>query len=339
MSNDTIDHVDLAPTEDALASTGIWAMSSRWLGSWRTWGIAIPFLILFTALSITSPPFLHTTNLINILDQQSATLCIAAAGTLVLVAGGIDLSVGATYGLATVVAGQIAAHHSPVLAIVAGIGVGLVVGLINGLIVTVFKINALITTLAMSFVIGGLALKVSAGNLIVLSPTSGFFQFANAQFLTVPSAVWMTVGFIIVLGLLLTRTTFGRYIVASGGNAEAARLAGVRVNLIRVVAFTLSGGAAGLGGVIDISRLLSAQAASGGSALAFTVLAGIVVGGTSIAGGEGSVWRTAIGVLFIALIGNGIDLHNIDPLYQQIVFGLILLIAVGLDSWARQRRR
>jgi ribose transport system permease protein len=338
MTNQTAEHIDLSPDSPATPSlmrTG----ATRMLGSWRTAGIIVPFAILFIILSIASGPFLHTTNLINILDQQAATLCIAAAGTLVLVAGGIDLSVGATYGLATVVAGEIAAHHSPVLAIAAGIGVGLLVGLINGLIVTVFKINALITTLAMSFVIGGLALKVSAGNLIVLSPTSGFFKFANAQFLTVPSAVWMTLLFIVVLGLLLTRTTFGRYMVASGGNAEAARLAGVRVNYTRVIAFTLSGGAAGLGGVIDISRLLSAQAASGGSALSFTVLAGIVVGGTSIAGGEGSVWRTAIGVLFIALIGNGIDLLGVDPLYQQIVLGLILLIAVGLDAWARQRRR
>ena len=338
MTNQTAEQIDVSEDSPG-ASSPLRNVATRMLGSWRTAGIIIPFAVLFIVLSIASGPFLHTTNLINILDQQAATLCIAAAGTLVLVAGGIDLSVGATYGLATVVAGEIAAHHSPVLAIAAGIGVGLLVGLINGLIVTVFKINALITTLAMSFVIGGLALKVSAGNLIVLSPTSGFFKFANAQFLTIPSAVWMTLLFIVVLGLLLTRTTFGRYMVASGGNAEAARLAGVRVNYTRVVAFTLSGGAAGLGGVIDISRLLSAQAASGGSALSFTVLAGIVVGGTSIAGGEGSVWRTAIGVLFIALIGNGIDLLGVDPLYQQIVLGLILLIAVGLDAWARQRRR
>src|SRR5664280_575994 len=338
MTNQAPDLID-AIESDASASSALRTGATRLLGSWRTAGIAIPFLLLFIILSIWSGPFLHTTNLINILDQQAATLCIAAAGTLVLVAGGIDLSVGATYGLATVVAGEIAAHHSPILAIGAAILVGLFVGLVNGLIVTVFKINALITTLAMSFVIGGLALKVSAGNLIVLSPSGGFFKFANAQFLTVPSAVWMTLLFIVVLGLLLTRTTFGRYMVASGGNAEAARLAGVRVNMTRVIAFTLSGGAAGLGGVIDISRLLSAQAASGGSALSFTVLAGIVVGGTSIAGGEGSVWRTGIGVLFIALIGNGIDLLGVDPLYQQIVLGVILLIAVGLDSWARQRRR
>jgi ribose transport system permease protein len=337
MTNQTPEQIDVLEDGDG-ASLGMRSGASRLMRSWRTAGIAIPFLILFIALSISSQPFLHTTNLINILDQQAATLCIAAAGTLVLVAGGIDLSVGATYGLATVVAGEIAAHHSPVLAIVAAIATGLLVGLVNGLIVTVFKINALICTLAMSFVIGGLALKVSGGNLIVLSANSGFYKFANAQFLTVPSAVWMTLVFVVVLGLLLSRTTFGRYLVASGGNSEAARLAGVRVNRIRVITFTLSGGAAALGGVIDISRLLSAQAASGGSALAFTVLAGIVVGGTSIAGGEGSVWRTGIGVLFIALIGNGSNLLGINPLYQQIVLGIILLIAVGLDSWARQRR-
>ncbi len=321
------------------ASTNLRGGAMRLLRNWRLAGIFIPFLILFVILSITSPPFLHTANLINILDQQASTLCIAAAGTLVLVSGGIDLSVGATYGLATVVAGEVAAHHSPILAIAAAVFTGLVVGLINGLIVTVFKINPLITTLAMSFVIGGVALKVTSGNLIVLSQNSGFYRFANAEFLTVPSAAWMTLVFVVVLGLLLSKTTFGRYTIASGGNAEAARLAGVRVNMIRVVAFTISGAAAGLGGTIDISRLLSAQAASGGSALSFTVLAGIVVGGTSIAGGEGSVWRTAIGVLFIALIGNGFNLLGVDPLYQQIVLGLILLLAVGLDSWVRQRRR
>ena len=123
---------------------------------------------------------------------------------------------------------------------------------------------------------------------------------------------------------------------ASGGNAEAARLAGVRVNAIRILAFTISGGAAGLAGVIDTSRVLSAQAANGDTALAFTVLAGIVVGGTSILGGEGAVWRTVVGVLFIALIGNGYILLGLDPLYEQITMGAILLAAVGLDSLARR---
>lgn len=337
MNSTVLNHETL--DEDVNPTIGFKSGAGRLLHSWRLAGIFIPFLILFVVLSIASHPFLHTSNLINILDQQSATLAIAAAGTLVLVAGGIDLSVGATYGLATVISGELAVHHSPLLAIGLAILAGLGVGLVNGLIVAVFKINPLIATLAMSFVIGGIALKVSGGNLVVLSQNSGFYKFANAQFLTIPSAVWMTIIFVVILSVLLARTTFGRYVVASGGNVEAARLAGVRVNLVRIVTFVLSGGAAALGGVIDTSRLLSAQAASGGSALAFTVLAGIVVGGTSIAGGEGAVPRTAIGVLFIALIGNGFNLLGVDPLYQQIVLGLILLLAVGLDVWARKRRR
>ncbi|HEY5305013.1 MAG TPA: ABC transporter permease [Acidimicrobiales bacterium] len=329
----------LLEVDDGRHPHGYLSSVTRHLTSWRTAGIFIPFLTLFVVLSIASQPFLHTTNLLNILDQQASTLVIAAAGTLVLVSGGIDLSVGATYGLASVIAGQMAETHSPWVAIGVGLIVGLGIGLINGLIVAIFKINALVTTLAMSFVISGVATKVTSGNLIVLTSRAGFARFSNSTFLGVQSAVWWMVIVVVILALLLSRTTYGRYIVASGGNAEAARLAGVRVNMVRIGAYVLSGGAAGLAGIIDTSRVLSAEASAGGSALAFTVLAGIVVGGTSISGGEGSVWRTTIGVLFIALIGNGFDLLGIDPLYQQIVLGVILLIAVGLDVWARQRGR
>jgi len=153
----------------------------RLLGSWRLAGIAIPFLVLFITLSVWSGPFLSKTNLINILDQQSAILAIAAAGTLVLVAGGLDLSVGAIYGLATVVSGEVAEHHSAWIAIAAALLVGLGVGLVNGMIVAFLKINPLIATLAMSFVISGVALRVSSGNLIVLSQNSAFYKFANAE--------------------------------------------------------------------------------------------------------------------------------------------------------------
>ena len=278
MSKTTTDSSEVATPPDPPSAPSLVARAH--LGqSWRTAGILIPFLILFVVLSISSSAFLHTTNLINILDQQASTLCIAAAGTLVLVAGGIDLSVGSTYAFAGVTAGMVGQHHSLVLAIGAALAVGLVVGLANGVIVSVFKISPLITTLAMSYVIQGIALKVSSGNLILTGTVPGF-------------------------------TTF-----------------------------VLSGLAASLGGIIDASRLGSVIASSGGAALSFTVLAGIVVGGTSIAGGEGSGWRTAIGVLFIALIGNGFDLLGVDPNWQQIVLGLILLVAVGLDMWARRVRR
>jgi ribose transport system permease protein len=304
----------------------------------REAGILLPFAALFVVLSLSSSTFATSTNLLNILDQQTATLIIAAAGTLVLVAGGIDLSVGAVYALAGVTAAQLAQHTAPGVAIVAGVLLGLVVGAANGTVVTVFRINALIATLAMSFVIAGIASLITKGNLIVLLDHPGFGDLARTEFLGVRTSIWIMSVAVVVTGLVLARTTSGRYMYAAGGNADAARLAGVRVNLIRVVAFTLSGGAAGLAGVLDASRVLSAQA-GGGEALAFTVLAGIVVGGTSILGGEGAVWRTVVGVLFIALVGNGYDLLGLDPLYEQITLGVIILLAVGVDAWSRQRPR
>ncbi len=325
--------LDQPASRNALAMVRV----PQFLRSWRTTGILIPFVVLFAFLCLKSAPFHSTHNLINILNQQASTLCIAAACTLVLVAGGIDLSVGATYGLASVVGGELAMHHSAGIAMAAALGVGLLVGVINGLIVTVVKISPLITTLAMSFVVSGVALKVTQGNLISLPPSGAFYLLANMHFLKVPSGVWLTGALVVILALLLSRTTIGRYLVAAGGNAEAARLAGVRVNSIKLMTYVLSGFAAGIGGCIDLSRLSSAEASSGGNTLAFTVLAAVVVGGTSIAGGEGSVWRSTIGVLFVALIGNGFILLSINPLYQQIVLGGILLLAVGLDSWFRYR--
>jgi ribose transport system permease protein len=304
----------------------------------RNVGILLPFLALFLTLSLASEPFATRVNLLNILDQQSATLIIAAAGTLVLVAGGIDLSVGATYSFAGVTAGHFALSLNPALAIALGIGAGVLVGIVNGVVTTVLRINSLITTLAMSFVVSGCASLVTKGNLIVLFDKVGFGKLAQTEWFTVKTSIWLMVGGVIVIGVLLARTTAGRYMYAAGGNAEAARLAGVRVDAIRILTFVISGGAAGLAGVIDASRVLSAQASTADTALAFTVLAGIVVGGTSILGGEGAVWRTVVGVLFIALIGNGYVLLGLDPLYERITMGTLLIAAVGLDVWATRRR-
>ena len=296
----------------------------------------IPFVALFITLTISSGSFATKTNLLNILDQQAAVLIIAAAGTLVLVAGGIDLSVGAVYALAGVTSAELAQHMAPGPAILLGVLVGFAVGLVNGVVATYLRINALIATLAMSFVISGLASLITHGNLVVLFQHPGFGNLARTQFLTVKTSIWIMIGTVLVLAFYLARTAVGRYMYAAGGNAEAARLAGVRVNRVRVLAFMLSGGAAALAGVIDASRVLSAQSGSG-ETLTFTVLAGIVVGGTSILGGEGAVWRTVVGVLFIALIGNGYDLLGLNSLYEQITLGVIMLLAVGIDAWARGR--
>jgi len=314
------------------------APSAELLGRARGGGIIYPFIVLFVILAIwKGHTFYGQTNLLEILDQQSATLIIAAAGTMVLVAGGIDLSVGATYALAQVIATKMALTGNPVLAIIVGVLVGVGVGAVNGVIATFFRINSLIATLAMSFVIGGLAALVTNGNLIIAYSAVGFGNFAKTQFLDVSTAAWTMIGVVIILGVVLWRTIGGRYMYAAGSNAEAARLAGVRVQWIKLITFAISGGAAALGGILDASRVLSASSANGGTALTFTVLAGIVVGGTSILGGEGAIWRTVVGTLFIALIGNGFTLLAWNPLYEQITLGVILLLAVGGDAWSRLR--
>ncbi len=311
---------------------------AEFLGRAREGGIIYPFILLFIVLAVwKGSTFYGKTNLLEILDQQSSTLIIAAAGTMVLIAGGIDLSVGATYALCQVIATKMAETGNPVLAIIVGVVVGVGVGAVNGVIATFFRINSLIATLAMSFVITGVASLVTNGNLIIAYSALGFGNFARTEFLDVTTAAWTMIGVVIILGFLLARTIVGRYMYASGSNAEAARLAGVRVQWVKLVTFAISGGAAGLGGIIDASRVLSASSANGGPSLTFLVLAGIVVGGTSILGGEGAVWRTVVGTLFIAIIYNGFTLLAWNPLYEPITVGLILILAVGGDAWSRLR--
>jgi ribose transport system permease protein len=325
----------MSPTEQAAVPTEVAPITTRVGQAIGRGGILIPFVILLVLLAVISPAFLRVQNFTNILDQQAGIIIVACAGTLVLIAGGIDLSIGAIYGLAGATALIVASAVSTPVGIVAGIVVGLVVGLVNGLIVTRFRINALIGTLAMSFVVSGIAAIVTKGNLVVAFDHPDFQGFAATDLGPLSSAAVMMVVIAVGATILLSRTAYGRYVYASGGNAQAARLGGVRVNLILVSTFALSGAAAALAGVIDSSRVLSAQA-TGGQFLTFTVLTGIIVGGTSIMGGEGSMQRTVIGCLFVALVANGFNLLGIDPFYQQVTLGIILLLAVGVDAWSRR---
>jgi ribose transport system permease protein len=301
----------------------------------------LPFLTLFLVLALTSSSFATHDNLLNLLDQQSSVLIVAAAGTLVFIAGGLDLSVGAVYALAAVVAGKLVQHDPVVIALLAGLGVGLLVGLVNGFIAAVLEVNSLIATLATSFVVTGVAALVTAGNAVTMYDRPAYGDLAQTQILSVASSTWAALLVVVILGFVLWRTVLGRYVYAVGGNPSAARVAGVRVTAVRVTTFALSGAAAALGGVIDSSRVLSANSSNGGDALTFTVIAGIVVGGTSIRGGEGAVWRSFVGILFLALISNGYNLLGLNPLYQQITLGALILLAVGGEPAARAvaRRR
>ncbi|CAN5142379.1 ABC transporter permease [soil metagenome] len=339
MSNDT----SLQPQVPGIASRNLVQRIP-----WRSVAIVVPFLAVFIALSIGSPAFLSFQNVGNVLDRQAGILIVAAASTLVIIAGGIDLSIGATYMFTAVICGTIIVKVGGVagagLGIAAGVLAGLLVGIANGLITTYLKINPLIATLAMSFIILGTTKLVSqfgkqgVGQIRVDLPE--FRWLATTKPLGISLPTWIAFVILVILGVVLWRTTFGRYIYAAGGNAEAARLAGIRVTLVRISTFALAGLAAGIAGVIDLARTPSVPENDAiSTTLTFTVLAGIVVGGTSILGGEGAIWRTVLGILFIAMLYNGFTLLRVDPLFQGIALGTIILVAVGFDAWSKFRRR
>lgn len=303
----------------------------------RNYGIVWAALLLFVLLAVTTPAFLTVDNLRNIMDQQAVTLIVAVFATIVLISGGFDVSLSAVYILAPLVAlRMMETTDSGWVLMLVGTAVGVLCGLLNGVVVSKGRINAFIATLATSLILFGLAYLVSGGSILRITNVD-MRAIATTKILGITSATWIAVICVLVAMILLERTRFGRYVFAVGGNREAARLAGVPVDRVVIWAFTLAGLSAGLAGSLNAARTLTAQA-SDDFGLVFTVIAAVVVGGTSIAGGSGAIWRTVVGVFFIALLGNGFNLNGIDPIVQRIVQGLVILAAVGADAWSRSQR-
>lgn len=300
----------------------------------RDYGIVVSFIALFVTLSIASPVFFTRVNLLNVVDQSAAVGLIACGGTLVIIAGGFDLSVGGIYAISGVVAAELVPHVGAWPAIALGALAGAGFGLVNGLLTTVGRINPIITTLATALMIRGLAVAITGGFLVRVDDPAyailGTNQLGGVRYTT-----YLFVGFAIAAAVLLSRTTLGRAIYASGGNAEAARLSGIRVGVVRASTFVVSGLSAGLAGVMISSRVSTGQADTG-VGIELTAIAAVVIGGTSILGGEGAIWRSVLGVLLLTLIGNGFNLLNVNPTYQQIFQGAIILSAVAIDAWSRR---
>jgi len=295
-------------------------------------------LALFVVLAVTTPNFLSAANMRNILDQQSLVLIAACALTVTMISGGFDISQGAVYVAAPLVALSVEnATGSIGLALLAGLGFGLLAGALNAGVVTIGKINSFIATLATSFVIFGVGFIVSDRSMMRPDDRDAFGALARSDVGFITSATAVAIVVIVISWFLLSQTRFGRYIYAVGGNADAARLAGVRVRWVIASAFVLSGVAAALAGVLRGSRTMSATPSDDFS-FSFDVIAAVVVGGTSIAGGEGSIWRTVLGAFFIAFMINGFNLNQVDPIFQRIIQGSVILLAVALDSWSRSRR-
>lgn len=291
-------------------------------------------LVVFIFLSVTTDNFFSVENLRNILDQQAFILIIAAFATIVIISGGFDVSLGATYILAPIVGMKVEnATGNLFWMLISGATVGVACGLINGLIVAYARINSFIATLATSFIIFGVAYLVSNGSIQTLA-NMNLRKFVTTRVFGMTSATIYGILFIIIASVLMERMKFGRYVFAVGGSLEAARLAGVRVAKIQIACFTLGGLASGLAGTLNCLRTTSAQASDDFSVI-FTVIAAIVVGGTSIAGGSGAIWRSFVGVFFIAILVNGFNLNGIDPIYQRIIQGVVILLAVGADVFSR----
>jgi ribose transport system permease protein len=306
------------------------------VGAVRDYAILVSLAGLFIALAVASGPFLTTQNLLNILDQWSPVCFMALGGTLVIIAGGFDLSIGAIFAMAGIVAVLVTNATNAPLGLIAAVLAGAGLGLCNGLLVTVLRMNVFVATIGSSIVLSGVALVMTGGG-VVSSSNTGFEVFGTSQPLGVQLSIWVMLGAIAIAVLVLNRMTLGRYIRAVGGNIEAARLSGVRTELVRASTFIASGLGGGIAGAVVASRSISANANSF-SGTEYDVWTALLLGGNSMYGGEGAIWRTLVGVAFLALIGNGFDLLNVNPLYQQIVTGGILLAAVALDMLIRGRR-
>lgn len=292
-------------------------------------------IVLFVVLCFASSAFLSKDNLLNILQANSDIGIAACAGTLVIVAGGIDLSVGAVYALAGVISAKLAISTGVELGILAGIGAGIAVGLLNGLVVTLGRVNPLVATLAGAIIVGGAA-EVVAGQELLTPEAASFVDLGRNSLLGVKYSIWIFALAAVVFAILLSRARLGREVKVVGANPEAARLSGIAIDRVRCVTYVLSGLAAAVAGVVVVSQSGQAQSNIGGIPFVLSVIAAIAVGGTSLRGGEGAIWRTLVGVLFLGLVTNGLGLLNVDPLYDQLFTGLLILAAVSGEYVARR---
>jgi len=305
----------------------------------RDFGILAALVAVVVALSLSTDTFLTQGNLVNLLDQVAVVGLLATGATVCIISGVFDLTASATLALSAIIGVLVVQQTNVFVGFVAAVVAGALLGLITGTIVVRSGVNSFIATLATSIIYRGLAVVVT-GAAIVYPLTDQAEQFGMLTWPSVFGLTSATLVFVVVVGLiavLIAATTFGRRIYAVGGNAEAARLSGIRVGSVHVSAYMISGVCSALAGLILASRAGSAQS-SMATGFELTAIAAAVIGGTSILGGQGAVWRGVVGALLLTLIGNGFNLLGWDTTYQQVVTGALILLAVGVDQWLRRRR-
>jgi ribose transport system permease protein len=299
--------------------------------------MVVVMLLIVAFFAYRSARFATPDNLTNILIAAAPFALIALGQTLVILTGGIDLSVGSVMAASAMAAAWTAKNSgdSPLLPLVAAVVTGLLAGSINGLIVSKFEVPPFITTLGMLTLASGIAYVIGNGAPINGLPAS-FGTFANTQILGLTLPVILMILAILVLAFVMKRTNYGLRVYAIGGNRLAAEIAGVRSRNILFSVYAISGVLAGLSGLMLASRVITG-APNLGQGYELDAIAAVVIGGASLMGGRGTIWGTAIGLLLIQTINNGLDLLLVPAYWQNVIKGVIIVAAVGVDVWAARR--
>jgi ribose/xylose/arabinose/galactoside ABC-type transport system permease subunit len=301
-------------------------------------GLLVLLVGMMVYFSWASPFFLSVNNFLNIGSNISYIGIMAIAMTMVIVSGGFDLSVGAVVALTAVTVAKI--HDLDVniwIAVAAGFAIGPLVGLANGLLVTKVGINPLITTLGTMSIVRGMAF-VLTGGLTGTILDSGFAYIGRGKFFEIPVPLIILLIWFLIALLVMTSTRFGRDLYSIGGNAEASRLAGIPVDRRKVAVYVISGGAASVAGIVLASQL-GAGAPQSAAGVELTVITAVILGGTSLSGGKGTVWGTMLGVFIMGVLNNGLALLRVSSFYQEVFRGAVLLLAVAVDQLGQRRRR
>lgn len=320
----------------------------RALLSARETGVFIALVVMAVFLAFATPAFLSVRNLLNVGRQISLLGIMSVGMTYVLISREVDLSIGSIYGLAGLITGMLIIQQWGLIpAILAGLLVALIAGWVNGWLSTYGQLPSFITTLGMMSVVRGGALLITNGEAVSVSENSG----ANPQTLEwfyflgqgrIFNLIPMQLIFFIIIALLgwilLSKTIFGFQMYAVGGSDKAARVSGIKVFRTKIWAFTIMGFLSGLAGILGMAFLPSGQAGRIGIGLELDVIAATIVGGASLAGGEGTILGTVFGVLIIGILRNGLVLMGISAFWQEVVIGAVIIFAVGIDKWTRSRR-
>lgn len=288
--------------------------------------------ILCIVLSIISPVFLTVNNLSNIIVQSSINACIAIGATVIIISGGIDLSVGSVLALAGVVMAKALTSGVPLIpSLIIGLAVGVICGIVNGALITKGKLPPFIATLGMMSIARGLALFITDGRQIS-SFSDSFRFFGNGMIFNIPTQNVIMVLFFILFYFIMKYTRVGRYCYAIGGNEEAAKLSGINLTKYKIFFYAIGGFMASVGAIILSARLNSAQPVAG-LGYELDAIAAVVIGGTSLNGGEGKIFGTLVGALLIGVLRNGLNLMNVSSYIQQIVIGAVIVAAVLIDKY------